>query len=98
MAHGYSVRERLARWLLMCHDRTDGDNLVLTHEFLAMMLGVRRTGVTEAIQILEGDRLIKATRGHLRILDRERILKIAGGCYGVPEREYEHLMVTSRYV
>lgn len=99
LAHGrYSVRERLARWLLMCHDRTDGDNLVLTHEFLAMMLGVRRTGVTEAIQILEGNRLIKATRGHLRILDRERILKIAGGCYGVPEREYEHLMVTSRYV
>jgi CRP-like cAMP-binding protein len=47
----YSVHERLARWLLMCHDRLDGDDLPLTHEFLSIMLGVRRSGVTDQIHI-----------------------------------------------
>ncbi|APO71075.1 helix-turn-helix domain-containing protein (plasmid) [Rhizobium gallicum] len=45
----YSMKERLARWLLMCHDRLEGDNLALTHEFLGMMLGVRRAGVTKRV-------------------------------------------------
>ena len=51
---GYNIEERLARWLLMCHDRVDGDELPLTHEFLGMMLGVRRSSVTLATQVLEG--------------------------------------------
>jgi CRP-like cAMP-binding protein len=88
----YSVHERLARWLLMCHDRLDGDDLALTHEFLAIMLGVRRSGVTDQIHILEGMKAIRATRGRVRILDRTRLEDIAGGSYGVPEREYERLI------
>ena len=88
----YSVHERLARWLLMCHDRLDGDDLALTHEFLAIMLGVRRSGVTDQIHILEGMGAIKATRGRIRILDRKRLERIAGGSYGIPEREYDRLI------
>ena len=56
----YTLEERLARWLLMCHDRVDGDVLPTTHEFLSIMLGVRRPGVTEALHILEGTRVIRA--------------------------------------
>jgi CRP-like cAMP-binding protein len=88
----YSVQERLARWLLMCHDRLDGDNLAVTHEFLALMLGVRRSGVTDHLHILEGRHAIRSTRGNVRVLSRDTLLDIAGGCYGVPEREYEKLL------
>jgi CRP-like cAMP-binding protein len=88
----YSMQERLARWLLMCHDRLEGDNLALTHEFLGMMLGVRRAGVTNELHILEGIHAIRSTRGNVRIIDREKLKKIAGGCYGLPEAEYERLI------
>src|SRR5215212_70376 len=55
LSHGsYTIEERLARWLLMCHDRLDGDDLPLVHEFLSMMLGVRRPGVTIAVQTCAG--------------------------------------------
>ncbi|TCU37906.1 Crp/Fnr family transcriptional regulator [Rhizobium azibense] len=88
----YSMQERLARWLLMCHDRLEGDNLALTHEFLGMMLGVRRAGVTNELHILEGVHAIKSTRGNVKILDRQKLQDIAGGCYGLPEAEYERLI------
>ncbi|MCO4318824.1 Crp/Fnr family transcriptional regulator [Phyllobacterium sp. 21LDTY02-6] len=88
----YNMQERLARWLLMCHDRLRVNDLALTHEFLALMLGVRRSGVTNEIHVLEGMHAIKATRGNIRIVDRSRLEEIAGGCYGVPEREYERLI------
>lgn len=87
----FSIYERLARWLLMCQDRL-GDEIGLTHEFLAVMLGVRRSGVTDHLHILEGINAIKATRGNIRILDRDKLLEIAGACYGVAEREYERLI------
>jgi CRP-like cAMP-binding protein len=88
----YSVYERLARWLLMVHDRIDGNDLPLTHEFLSLMLGVRRSGVTDQIHLLEGAHAIRATRGNIKVLDREKLKEIADGCYGVPEREYERLI------
>lgn len=88
----YNMGERLARWLLMCHDRMDGNDLPLTHEFLALMLGVRRSGVTNEIHIFEGMQMIKATRGNIKLLDRARLEETAGGCYGVAEREYERLL------
>lgn len=88
----YKVEQRLARWLLMAHDRLDGDELPLTHEFLAVMLGVRRPGVTNAIHILEGERLIRARRGRQIVLDRKRLEEAAGGSYGVPEAEYRRLI------
>jgi len=93
LANGrYNINERLARWLLMCHDRMDGNELPLTHEFLALMLGVRRSAVTNEIHILEGLNAIKATRALIRIKDRPKLEEIAGGCYGVAEREYERLL------
>jgi CRP-like cAMP-binding protein len=85
----YNMPERLARWLLMCHDRLRDDDLHLTHEFLSLMLGVRRSGVTNEIHILEGVGAIRATRGNIRILNRQKLEEIAGGSYGTPEQEYE---------
>jgi CRP-like cAMP-binding protein len=87
-----SVESRLARWLLMCHDRIDGDDIPLTHEFIAMMLGVRRAGVTVTTHILEGNGLIRARRGTITVLDRERLEELADDAYGVPEAEYKRLM------
>lgn len=86
------IGERLARWLLMAHDRSDGDDLPLTHEFLAIMLGVRREGVTIALQRLEGVNLIRARRGLIVILDRNGLETCADGSYGVSEVEYERLI------
>jgi CRP-like cAMP-binding protein len=84
--------ERLARWLLMCQDRVRADKFAVTHEFVAVMLGVRRPGVTIAIQELEGMGLIKATRGEILILKRDRLVELAGGAYSEPERDYERLL------
>jgi CRP-like cAMP-binding protein len=96
LSHGsFTIEERLARWLLMCHDRLDGNDLPLVHEFLSMMLGVRRSGVTIAVQTLEGTGAIKATRGHIIIRDREMLEEAANGSYGVPEAEYRRLFPES---
>ena len=93
LANGrYANHKRLARWLLMCHDRMAGDDLSVTHEFLALMLGVRRAGVTEALHVLEGQQIIKAGRGHIHVLDRTGLEEVAGGCYGGPEAEYAALI------
>ena len=81
--------ERLARWLLMWHDRVLEDDLLITHEFLALLLGVRRQGVTVALHDLEGKGLIRSTRSHIRILDRDGLTEAANGFYGIPEAEYE---------
>ena len=88
----FHLPERLSRWLLMCHDRIDGDRLALTHEFMAHMLAVRRAGVTVTLHTLEGTGAIRSTRGVVTILDRARLLEIAGDSYGTPEREYSRLI------
>jgi CRP-like cAMP-binding protein len=85
------LEERLARWLLMAHDRVDGDDLPLVHDFLARMLGVRRSGVTVALHSLEASALIKTARGHIMIVDRGGMEELANGSYGVPEAEYARL-------
>ena len=85
------IDERLARWLLMAADRVEGPELPLTHEFLSMMLGVRRPGVTDALHRLEGDHLIRARRSSIMIRDREGLERVADGSYGVSERDYERL-------
>jgi len=87
-----NIEDRLARWLLMAHDRQDDDELQLTHEFLSVMLGVRRSGVTEALQELESKGLVRASRGVIRVVDRRKLLKAAGSAYGVPEAEYKRLL------
>jgi len=65
--------ERLARWILMAHDRLDDKSLPLTHEFLSLMLGVRRAGVTEALHALKGQKLIQSARGAIVVLNRKGI-------------------------
>ena len=89
---GATAEERLARWLLMYHDRQDGDDLSVTHEFLSIMLGVRRPTVTVAIHTLEGAGLIRARRGRIRVLSRARLEEAAGRTYGPAEAEYERLI------
>jgi CRP-like cAMP-binding protein len=89
---GAPAEERLARWLLMYHDRQDGDDLSVTHEFLSIMLGVRRPTVTVAIHTLEGAGLIRARRGRIRVLSRPRLEEAAGQTYGPAEAEYERLI------
>jgi CRP-like cAMP-binding protein len=88
----HTIEERLARWLLMCHDRVDGDDLATTHEFLSLMLGVRRAGVTLALQALEGRGLISTKRGQITVLDRAKLEAVAGDSYGVAEAEYARLI------
>ena len=86
------IEQRLARWLAMCHDRLDGNELPLTHEFLGIMIGVRRASVTEAIQILENKEIISARRGAIEVLDRAKLEATAAESYGVPEAEYRRII------
>ncbi len=88
----YTLEERLARWLLMCHDRVDGDDFPITHAFLATMLCVRRAGVTTTVHVLEGAGMIEAQRSRIRILDRPKLEAAAGDSYGVAEAEYGRLI------
>jgi CRP-like cAMP-binding protein len=84
--------ERLARWVLMAHDRIRGNTLALTHEFLSVMLGVRRAGVTEALHSLTEQGLIKTGIGQIVVLNRKGIERRARGSYGVPEAEFHRLL------
>jgi CRP-like cAMP-binding protein len=88
----YALPERLARWLLMCHDRVEGDRIELTHEFIAMMLAVRRSGVTVTLHTLEGTGAIRSQRGIVTVIDRARLEEIAGDAYGEAEAEYRRLI------
>ena len=90
-AAGQTVDQRLARWLLMCHDRVDGDTISVTHEFIGMMLNVRRAGVTVALQAATDAGLIIRHRGTIQIQDRDGLKRLAGGSYGLAEAEYERL-------
>ncbi|RYY06288.1 MAG: helix-turn-helix domain-containing protein [Alphaproteobacteria bacterium] len=88
----HRIEGRLARWLLMCHDRIDGDEIALTHEFMGMMISADRSNVTVTLHILEGAGMIRAKRGRVIILDRDKIEELAGDGYGVPEAEYRQLI------
>lgn len=79
----HSIEARLARWLLMTHDRMGEDEFPLTQEFLSHMLGVRREGVSRAAGELQKRKLITYTRGHLKILDRPELEAISCGCYEI---------------
>ena len=86
------VDQRLARWILMAHDRINDDTLPLKHEFLALMLAVRRPSVTEAVQSLKHQKLIGTGRNQIVVRDRKGIERMARGSYGVPEKEYRRLI------
>jgi hypothetical protein len=85
------LEDRLARWLLMAHDRLEVDELSITHEFLSIMLGVRRPGVTVALNLLERRGLIKSHRGVTTIVDRNGLQRTSDGAYGAPEAEFDRL-------
>jgi CRP-like cAMP-binding protein len=87
-----NIEQRLARWLLMAQDRNDGDEIALTHEFLSVMLGVRRASVTNAIQALEKRKLISRKRAHIVVADRKGLERASGNTYGVPEAMYRRLI------
>lgn len=88
----HSLEQRCARWLLMTHDRTAGDELALTQEFLSYMLGVRRAGVTEAAGSLQRSGLINYRHGRIRIRDREGLEAVACECYSVGVQAYRTLL------
>ncbi|WP_341213688.1 helix-turn-helix domain-containing protein [uncultured Limimaricola sp.] len=93
LAYGTATIEvRLARWLLMCHDRIGCDTLELTHEYLAMMMGVRRSGVSLALGKLEAVGLVRAMRGCVVIRNRAGLGRVAQDFYGVPEKHYRRLL------
>jgi CRP-like cAMP-binding protein len=80
-----TVAERLARWLLMAQDRLGGDEVPLTHEFLSLMLGIHREGVTVALNVLKRNGFIRLMRGCIQIADRRGLIRAANGSYGIPE-------------
>jgi CRP-like cAMP-binding protein len=86
-----TIEERLARWLLMAHDRLQTNHIALTHEFLSVMLGVRRPGVSVAMQKLETKGVITAQRSAIRIKDRVGLETLVHSFYGVAEAEQERL-------
>lgn len=88
----HSLSERLARWLLMSYDRCKCPDLPFTHEFLALMLGVRRAGVTEAAIILQTEGYIKYRRGQITILDKEGLEEHTCECYPLLRQEFNSLV------
>ncbi|WP_121119231.1 Crp/Fnr family transcriptional regulator [Croceibacterium ferulae] len=86
------MEARLARWLLMCHDRMPGDEIPVTHEFLATMISAQRSGVTVTLHLLEGEGLIRANRGRITIRDRAGLETLSGCTYGKPEATYRELL------
>lgn len=88
----HSIEQRCARWLLMTHDRMNSDEFLLTQEFLAMMLGVQRTGVSVAAGALQRNGLIRYSRGIVTMLDRRGLQRRACECYKVSKREFDRLL------
>jgi len=89
----HTVEQQLCRWLLLSRDRLDTDELVMTQELIANMLGVRREGVTHAAGRLQENGLISYVRGHITILDRGGLEAAVCECYGVVKDEYDRLLV-----
>ena len=90
--HFHSLEQRCCRWMLMTHDRMQSDEFLLTQEFLAMMLGVQRTGVSAAAGALQQAGLIRYKRGNVTIIDRRGLLQRSCECYGVSKREFDRLL------
>jgi CRP-like cAMP-binding protein len=91
-AHLHRVEQRCCRWLLMTRDRMPSDDFLLTHEFLGMMLGVRRTTVTDVMGSLQKAGLIRYRRGHVSILDQEALRQRACECYEISKLEFDRML------
>ena len=88
----HSLDQQLCRWLLLSLDRLEGNELVMTQELIANMLGVRREGVTEGALKLQQAGLIRYARGHISVLDRDGLEKRSCECYAVVKKEYDRLL------
>jgi CRP-like cAMP-binding protein len=88
----HSVAQQLCRWLLLSADLSSSEELMMTHELIATMLGVRREGVTEAAGKLQATGVIRYNRGRIKVLDRPALEARACECYGVVRKEYERLL------
>jgi CRP-like cAMP-binding protein len=88
----HHVAQRLARWLLTCHDRVNGDELKLTQEFIGEMLGTRRSGVNESAVLLQDRGLIRYSRGKIKVLDRAGLEKFACECYATVKIASDRLL------
>jgi len=87
----------LCRWLLLTVDRLSGDELIMTQELVASMLGVRREGITEAAGNLQRAGLISYRRGHIAVLDRKGLEKNSCECYAVVKKEIDRLLSDVQY-
>jgi Mn-dependent DtxR family transcriptional regulator len=88
----HSLDQQLCRWLLLSLDRLEGNELVMTQELIANMLGVHREGVTEGALKLQQAGLIRYARGHISVLDRDGLQKRSCECYVVVKKEYDRLL------
>ncbi len=88
----HSIYERCARWLLLTHDRVNSDKIALTHEYLSMMLGARRSGVTIAAATLQQAGFIRYAHGHIVITNREGLEDASCECYGVAREQFGALL------
>ncbi|HTG94579.1 MAG TPA: Crp/Fnr family transcriptional regulator [Pyrinomonadaceae bacterium] len=88
----HSVEQQLCRWLLLSHDRVKTDELIMTQELIADMLGVRREGVTVAAGRLQDEGAISYVRGHIKILNRQRLEETVCECYRVVKDEFDRLL------
>ncbi|MCK6371282.1 MAG: Crp/Fnr family transcriptional regulator [Gammaproteobacteria bacterium] len=93
----HSVEQRLSRWLLLAIDRSPSSELIVTHELMAGMLGVRREGITEAAGRLQHAGCIRYRRGHIAVLDRTRLETRACECYAVVRKELDRLLADVQY-
>jgi CRP-like cAMP-binding protein len=92
----HSVEKRLCRWLLLCHDRVEGSEILMTQEYIANMLGGRRESVTVAAGHLQEAGLIHYSRGHITVVDRSGLEELVCECYQTVEDEIERLLGTSK--
>ncbi|ETR76154.1 Crp/Fnr family transcription regulator [Afipia sp. P52-10] len=93
----HEIDKRLARWLLLAHDRISGNQLQVTHDLLAMMLGVRRAGVTEALAMFESKGVLAKARGAVRIVDQQALKAHACECYKIIDEKFSWLRTMQTY-